>query len=396
MTSNVLCKYYLSGCCKFGNDCLFSHDKRVEASNVCTYYLAGCCAYGDRCRYDHVKPDWSTRGHVLQAAHAPPPPCPRPDLYVDPWVELVPPGAGDVPAWGMSAPGHHPMHHDVMAGTYWYNEEAYQEVSPASMYDPQGYEVGEEYAGDCEAGSSGAGGMSDPADVPLCKQFAAYGSCALEDDCELIHGLECEICHKWYLHPYNEEASTAHRRRCETRKASLAARMRSADLECGICLERVAQRQPPSERRFGLLACEHIFCLSCIRNWRTSTQVDTDTAARTCPVCRTPTHFVTPSSTWPASTEEKESLVAAYKRKLGTIDCRNFDFGDGNCPFGTSCFYRHVYRDGRKQEPTLRKYGTADGEVKVLQPIRLAHFLETPQARRLLGRQRSGASPAVG
>lgn len=25
----------------------------------------------------------------------------------------------------------------------------------------------------------------------------------------------------------------------------------------------------------------------------------------------------------------------------------HFDFGDGQCPFGTSCFYRHAYRDGR-------------------------------------------------
>jgi hypothetical protein len=28
-------------------------------------------------------------------------------------------------------------------------------------------------------------------------------------------------------------------------------------------------------------------------------------------------------------------------------DCIHFDFGDGTCPFGTSCFYRHAYRDGR-------------------------------------------------
>lgn len=28
-------------------------------------------------------------------------------------------------------------------------------------------------------------------------------------------------------------------------------------------------------------------------------------------------------------------------------DCAHFDFGDGTCPFGTSCFYRHAYRDGR-------------------------------------------------
>lgn len=38
--------------------------------------------------------------------------------------------------------------------------------------------------------------------------------------------------------------------------------------QCGICLERVMGKQPPSARKFGLLACEHAFCLACIRSWR--------------------------------------------------------------------------------------------------------------------------------
>lgn len=33
-------------------------------------------------------------------------------------------------------------------------------------------------------------------------------------------------------------------------------------------------------------------------------------------------------------------------------DCVNFDFGDGKCPFGTSCFYRHAYRDGTLEVST--------------------------------------------
>jgi hypothetical protein len=34
-------------------------------------------------------------------------------------------------------------------------------------------------------------------------------------------------------------------------------------------------------------------------------------------------------------------------------DCVHFDFGDGTCPFGTSCFYRHAYRDGRLEVRVL-------------------------------------------
>ena len=51
-------------------------------------------------------------------------------------------------------------------------------------------------------------------------------------------------------------------------------------------------------------------------------------------------HFVTPSSVWPADAEEKARITEGYRAKLGQIDCKWFDFGEGNCPFGTSCFYR--------------------------------------------------------
>ena len=43
---------------------------------------------------------------------------------------------------------------------------------------------------------------------------------------------------------------------------------RSSEIECGICLERVMEKSDPADRKFGLLECEHSFCLSCIRGWR--------------------------------------------------------------------------------------------------------------------------------
>lgn len=44
-------------------------------------------------------------------------------------------------------------------------------------------------------------------------------------------------------------------------------------------------------------------------------------ALRTCPVCRTTTHFITPSTSWPETPEDKEAIVAAYKAKMAAIDC---------------------------------------------------------------------------
>lgn len=65
-------------------------------------------------------------------------------------------------------------------------------------------------------------------------------------------------------------------------------------------------------------------------------------------VRRAPQHFVTPSSVWPADEAEKARIMEGYRTKLGSMDCRYFDFGEGTCPFGTSCFYRCA---GRSPEP---------------------------------------------
>jgi hypothetical protein len=44
--------------------------------------------------------------------------------------------------------------------------------------------------------------------------------------------------------------------------------------------------------------------------------------------------------------------VSSYKAAMGQKDCVHFDFGEGTCPFGTSCFYRHAYKDGRLEVRT--------------------------------------------
>jgi Zinc finger, C3HC4 type (RING finger) len=48
-------------------------------------------------------------------------------------------------------------------------------------------------------------------------------------------------------------------------------------VQCGICLEPVMGQQPPSARKFGLLECEHAFCLRCIRSWRGTGDSDATT-----------------------------------------------------------------------------------------------------------------------
>ena len=111
--------------------------------------------------------------------------------------------------------------------------------------------------------------------------------------------------------------------------------------ECGICMENVYDKP---DARFGLMstpgadvgwrratagsdartpfsldclisACEHCFCLECIRKWRTQGSVNTE-ASHGCPFCRTITYFVVPSAQWLESGDEKTAVVQAYKEKL--------------------------------------------------------------------------------
>ena len=165
----------------------------------------------------------------------------------------------------------------------------------------------------------------------------------------------------------------------------------SAEIECGICLERVTSKPRLGERRFGLLShCPHPFCLACIRDWRdggTARDATEQTAgkleqARKCPLCRELSHFIIPSTTWPRSEEEKSAIIAEYKNRMDRIPCRNFDYGDGHCPFGSSCHYAHVYRDGTRETHEVRKTTDSEGNLNIISEVRLSDFLDTRQGRR--------------
>jgi E3 ubiquitin-protein ligase makorin len=115
-------------------------------------------------------------------------------------------------------------------------------------------------------------------------------------------------------------------------------------------------------------------------------------ALRTCPQCRAPTHFITPSAVWPGTPEEKDAIRAGYRARLGEIDCKHFALGEGTCPFGTSCMYRHAYRDGRLEERggALRRVVGDEGEVRTLGTTRLGDFIEIRNGRP--GRRRGRAN----
>ncbi|KAK9809908.1 hypothetical protein WJX72_001411 [[Myrmecia] bisecta] len=340
MTDKVLCRYYMHGACRNGASCRFSHDIKAMPNMVCTYYLAGNCGFGDHCRYDHIRPDYTKPEHK-QPPRPPSQPAVQGGLLVirDPFDDSL----------------------TTVERTF--GSACALDDSPA---EPDSWEQSE--GPPCPATPDSL------AERPLCSQHASFGHCSRGDRCSLVHGDECEICHKYCIHPYSQEERDRHLTECRTRHERLAARTRSSQIECGICLEPVLSKANSAHRKFGLLNCDHAYCLPCIRGWRSNTDsgADVNSAVRTCPICRTTAWFVTPCTVWPANAEEREHIVAGYKSKLAQIDCRHFNFGDNTCPFGTSCFYRHVYRDGTPQETVLRKTSTSEGNCKIVQPVSLA------------------------
>ncbi|KAF6262683.1 hypothetical protein COO60DRAFT_1699128 [Scenedesmus sp. NREL 46B-D3] len=406
MTSNVLCKYYMQGACAFGDQCRFSHNRQAETSQVCKYYLQGNCAYGDRCRYEHSKPSWSGRGQ----------PAPPSNYQAPRAVPKPPVGAPAQAADLSSAPsGGKPNWDDYMTP---------DEMDEFEQWQAEQDQIDVAEAAAAQQGGDFEGEIMDPADIPLCNEYAATGTCSAGDDCLYVHGDVCEICGYYCVHPYNPDWTAQHQAACKQAMAAAgpqgneqkesaagddaaaavvaAEPAAAAEAANGIETEAAAAAEPAvaddgaaaaegvgggdskgavaaiadavadklvlgkaelSARRFGLMACEHAFCLGCIRNWRSTAEVDKATALRTCPICRTPTHFITPSTKWPDTAEDKESIVSAYKEAMGQKDCTHFDFGEGSCPFGTSCFYRHAYKDGRLEEVHLRRAANVEGQA---------------------------------
>lgn len=344
--STPVCRFFIQGACTRGAGCPFSHEVNESVAGpstsqastllnnngtctdsnrkVCTYFLRGDfhCSFGDRCKYLHVRPDHDAYAGVNAGYIVPP--VPKPDIDVD---------------------------------------------LPADPFDTNAISEA------LEATSLSLSGdrTNHAGEVSVCGTYYTTGRCPNEH-CRLRHDYKlCKVCENYALHPTDTDAAWQHVEECTARHNRIEMRARSQHVECGICLERIME----NNRKFGLLTCDHAFCLQCIRNWRSNTGggADVDTALRTCPICRTTCYFIVPSAVWPTSVEQKEEIVAGYKSKLASIDCRFFNFGEGQCPFAQSCFYKHAYRDGTLEESRPRTVAVDEDEVKVVQPVKLCDWI---------------------
>lgn len=55
--AHIPCKFFKSGACTAGKNCVFSHSKDPPSDNyVCKYYLKGNCKFGSKCALSHTLP----------------------------------------------------------------------------------------------------------------------------------------------------------------------------------------------------------------------------------------------------------------------------------------------------------------------------------------------------
>ncbi|KFK35506.1 hypothetical protein AALP_AA5G293500 [Arabis alpina] len=322
MSKRTLCKFFAHGACLKGEHCEFSHDWKDPSNNICTFYQRGICSYGSRCRYEHVK---ASRPPASSSSR------PSPASAFLPADSV--PSSSLKPAWSL-------------------------DQDSVDTFNP---------------------GTANPEEHPICS-FAAAGDCPRGAACPHIHGNLCPTCGKRCLHPFRPQERDHHLKSCDQKHKQLQALKFSQEIECCVCLERVLSKPTPAERKFGLLTeCDHAFCIACIRNWRStspSSGMDVNSTLRACPICRKLSYFVVPSVIWFSAPQQKKEIIDNYREKLRSIDCKHFNFGDGNCPFGTSCFYKHAYHDGRLEEVVLRHLDAEDGQTVIAKDIRLADFLE--------------------
>ncbi|PKC05545.1 hypothetical protein RhiirA5_294180, partial [Rhizophagus irregularis] len=56
--AHIPCKFFKSGACTAGKNCVFSHSKDPPSDNyVCKYFLKGNCKFGSKCALSHTLPN---------------------------------------------------------------------------------------------------------------------------------------------------------------------------------------------------------------------------------------------------------------------------------------------------------------------------------------------------
>lgn len=197
----------------------------------------------------------------------------------------------------------------------------------------------------------------------ICRYYNAQRGCFAGNSCKFLHGVpvqELAQNDQPLLTPYDQAKECRYYQRGFCKRGELcwfkhvdshhnqANILEEEDQLCSVCFEKPVT--------FGLLeGCNHIFCIGCIKKWRDPSGKPGDVVesgnTKKCPMCRTPSRFITPSSKFCIG-GEKADAIKAYQASMGRVPCRYFQTSLAKnknkplCPFGRDCFYKHVKEDG--------------------------------------------------
>ncbi|KAF9005911.1 hypothetical protein BDQ17DRAFT_1239535 [Cyathus striatus] len=202
----------------------------------------------------------------------------------------------------------------------------------------------------------------------VCRYYTHPRGCFAGDKCKFLHGESSQATPEQpLLTPYDKSKTCRYYQNGFCRRGdkcwflhvvgnniqgegSIVLEEPSDDDLCSVCFEKPVT--------FGLLTgCSHVFCITCIRQWRDPSgkggdMVDSGNTKK-CPMCRTPSRFITPSSRFFKQEDpEKDKIVQTYKESMAKVPCRYFrqskqkDKNNLLCPFGKDCFYQHLNDDG--------------------------------------------------
>ncbi|XP_040280091.1 probable E3 ubiquitin-protein ligase makorin-2 [Bufo bufo] len=289
--SRAPCRAFFRGSCRWGTNCRFSHEKSIP---VCRHFQNGFCAYGDKCSFLHLLP------------------CPRSD---SPSRHLASRRVSE-PCLMPCVP----------------NPQVSRRVSEPSVTPLQ---------------SAAFENRRVPENWALAAEFVPRNT-------DLVRSISSPILVdktktkeiKWQDETQHRTSLKIHHSKMEDKSFQYE---RSRDVVCGICMDKVYDKQMAEERIFGILPnCSHAYCVGCIKQWRKTRDFQNE-VIKGCPQCRVKSSYFIPYKYWIGDSDEKIQLIEDFKAKTSKIRCRFFLRSNGYCPFKSDCIYLHDLPHGHQR-----------------------------------------------
>ncbi|XP_073526750.1 uncharacterized protein [Phyllobates terribilis] len=301
--SRAPCRAFLRGACRWGTNCRFSHETKYIP--VCRHFKNGFCSYGDRCSFLHLPEYQHSDSHYPDSRRVSEP-------SIVPYVDNRRVGRR------VSEPSVTTLQSNTFENRRVPVQLPREDWALAPEFVPRN-------AGLVRSSSS-----------PILLDKSKEAEC--QDETKQRTPLKT-------LHSKREDAGIQYER--------------SRDVVCGICMDKVYDKQMVQDRVFGILPnCSHAYCVGCIKRWRKTRDFQHE-VIKGCPQCRVKSSYFIPHRYWIEDSDEKVQLIEDFKAKTGKIRCRFFLRSNGYCPFKSECIYLHDLPHGQLQRKREQRRASA-------------------------------------